>query len=342
MSRMRLAWSVVLLLCALLPWPVLAQGAGVLTGTVVNGTAGGGSTEGLEVVLRAFQGQEQSERRAEQRTTVTDTDGAFRFEGLETGEDWVYLVRVTYSGVSYSSGLLSFAEGQGELSAEVPVYETTTDSAQTTVERAHIFLSFLEDRLTATELYVFQNPTDRTYVGIDEVDGRRWTAKFLLPEDSQDLVLDDGTLGARFLSIDGGFVDTEPQWPGTTQVLFSYAVDCPGGWCDLSRRLMQPTVNLNVLVEEVGATVESQDLTLEGRREAEGRAYLNYVAHALGAGEQIGLRIRLSGGAQAVRSAQPVRMQSLPWILLGTVLAVFPLIYPFWRQRVQAAARVER
>ena len=339
MSRMRLAWSVPLLLCALLPWPVRAEGAGVLTGTVVNGTAGGGSTEGLEVVLRAFQGQEQ---RTERRTTVTDTDGAFRFEGLETGEDWAYLVRVTYRGVSYSSGLLSFAEGQGELSAEVPVYETTTDSTQTTVERAHIFLSFLEDRLTATELYVFQNPTDRTYVGIDEVDGRRWTAKFLLPEGGQDLALDDGTLGGRFLSIDGGFVDTEPQWPGTTQVLFSYTVDCPGGWCDLSRRLMQPTANLNVLVEEVGATVESQDLAIEGKREAEGRAYLNYVARAVGAGEQIDLRVRLPGEAQPVRSAQPVRMQSLPWILLGTVLAVFPLIYPFWRQRVQAAARKER
>jgi hypothetical protein len=334
MSRMRLAWFALALACVLFPWPVLAQGAGVLTGTVINGTAGGGSTGGLQVTLRSFQGQEERE----QRTTVTDAGGSFRFEGLETGGDWVYLIRVPYEGVSYSGGMLSFAQDQAEVTVEVPVYETTTDSSEITVERAHLFVGSAEDGLTATELYVFQNPTDRTYVGADEVDGQPWTAQFLLPEGSHDLAFDDGSLNGRFRLIDGGFVDTEPQWPGTTQVLFSYAVDSVDGWCDLSRTLMHPTVDLNVLIEEAGATVESRTLALEGTRDAEGRTYLNYVAHGLDAGEQLDLRVRLPGGTQPVQHVQVVRTQSLPWILLGTVLAGLPLIYPFWRQRIRASA----
>lgn len=338
MSRARPLWLAVALVCLLLPSPLRADGPGILTGTVVSGTTGGGSTAGLEVTLRSFQGQEERDL----RTTVTDASGAFEFGGLETGEAWVYLVWTPYEGVSYSSGLLSFAEGQAELSVEMPVYETTTDGTGIVVERAHVFLTFLEDRLTLTELYVFQNPTDRTYVGTDTVDGRRYTARILLPEGSYDLILDDGSLGGRFLPIDGGFVDTEPQWPGTTQVLFSYAVDCASGWCDLSRPVTHLTANLNLLVEDTGAEVESEVLALQGAQEAAGQSYLNYVGHGLAAGQQLDLRIRLPGAGQPAQATQPVRAQSLPWILLGTVLAVLPLIYPFWRQRVQASAGRER
>ena len=54
-------------------------------------------------------------------------------------------------------------------------------------------------------MYVFDNPTDRTYVGKDEIDGRRWTSRYLLPRAARDLALDDGTLGGRFfLAEDGG------------------------------------------------------------------------------------------------------------------------------------------
>jgi hypothetical protein len=332
---MKAIWLAVALLCVLLASPLRADGTGILIGTVINGTAGGGSTEGVEVTLRSFQGQEERE----QRTTATDADGAFRFEGLETGEDWVYLVRVPYEGVSYSGGLLSFAEGQAELSAEVPVYETTTENSSIVVERAHIFVTSLEDRLTMTELYVFRNPTDRTYVGTDTVDGRRYTARILLPQGGYDLALDDGSLGGRFLSIDGGFVDTEPQWPGTTQVLFSYAVDCAVGWCDLSRPVTHLTTNLNLLVEDVGATIESRVLALQGTRQAEGQTYLNYVGHGLAPGEQIDVRVRFPGAVEAARSSPSVRTQSLPWILLGTILAGLPLVYPFWRQRIRTMAR---
>ena len=337
MNRVRPLWLAAALLCVLLRSTVRADGPGILTGTVINGTAGGGSTEGLEVTLHSLQGQEQRDL----RNTVADAGGTFQFTGLETGEDWVHLLRAPYEGVSYSSGLLSFAEGQTELSVELPVYETTTDGSRIVVERAHVFVTSLDDPLTLTELHVFRNPTDRTYVGTDTVDGRRYAARFLLPEGSYDLILDDGSLGGRFLSIAGGFVDTEPQWPGTTQVLFSYAVDCAGGWCDLSRPITHLTANLNLLVEDTGAAVESQALALQGTREAAGQSYLNYVGHGLAVGQRLDVRVGLPGAGPPLRPTPPVqaqslRTQSLPWILLGTLLALLPLVYPFWRHRVQA------
>ena len=325
-----------ILLCALLAVPVRADGAGVVTGVVVNGTVGGGATGGLEVILRAFEGMEERASQA----TVTDADGAFRFEGLDTGDDWTYLARVTYANVVYSSGLFSLTASEPEQQVSISVYETTTDTGVVRVGRAHIFVTAAEGGLSVTEMYVFDNATDRTYIGVEEIEGRRWAARFELPAASRDLVLDDGSLGGRFLATGGGFVDTEPQWPGSTQVLYSYLVDCPGGACDLSRTLVYPVANLNALVADMGVAVESGLLSFEGRQDAQGQPYLNYAGRALPAGARLDLVVRLGGGTVPTPRGQvTARTSGLPWIILLTVLSVLPLVYPFWRRRVTSGAR---
>jgi hypothetical protein len=195
--------------------------------------------------------------------------------------------------------------------------------------------------LSVTELYVFRNPTDQTYVGTDEVDGRRWAAKFVLPEQSVNLTLDDGTLGGRFLSIPEGFVDTEPQWPGGTQVLYNYELSCPQGVCDLSRNISHPVSNLNVLISDANAQVESTQLVPQGVREAGKETYLNYEARGLAAGEELDLVVRLPGVVPPAARTQRGGTSALPWIILGALVVTAILVYPFWLRRVQEAARKE-
>ena len=345
-GRLSSAWSfVILCLGMLVPALVLAEGTGVLEGQAINATAGGQAGEGLEVTLRSFQGQEE----AEPQTTTTDAEGRFRFENLETGSDWAYLVRVAFQGVLYSPGILAFESGQSELSTEILVYEATTDAQDVRAERAHIFVNLEQTgagsgtSLSVTELYVFSNTTDRTYVGAQEIDGRRWTTRFVLPEGAHDLVFDDGTLGGRFLTApEGGFVDTEPHWPGTTSVVYSYELECVNGICDLTRELLHPISNLNVLIPDAGATVESAQLVMAGTQEAQGTSFLNYAGRDLASGQKLDLRIQLPGAAAQAAASQGGRTSALPWIILGTVLVGLALIYPFWRRRVQAAAREQK
>ena len=324
------------ILCLLSMWPAtaLAQGKGVIQGTVVNGTPGGGSVEGLEVVLRVFQGQNESET----LVTTTDAQGQFRFQDLEVGSEWAYLARVLYGGVAYSRGLLTFEPGEVELVTEITIYETTTDDQSISVERAHIFVTVSGPGLAVTELYVFANSGDRTYIGEEEVQGRRPTSSFLLPQEGYNLALDDGALGGRFLSIEGGFADTEPHWPGTTQVMFSYSVDCGADGCDLSRKMHHPISNLNVLIADSGVRVESKSLVFEGKREAEGQSYLNYVGRNLASGERLDFSVYLGQGVSAQAASSKSGSTGLPWIVLGGVVTGLALVYPFWRQRVRAAA----
>lgn len=336
-GRFGSAWLVLALCLDLLaPGLALAERSGVLEGQAINGTAGGQAVGELEVVLRSFRGREEGDA----QSTTTDAQGRFRFEGLETGSDWAYLVRVDFQGVQYSPGLLAFEAGQSELSTKVLVYEATTDALDVRAERAHILVTLSDVGLAVTELYVFANPTDRTYVGAQEIDGRRWTARFTLPQDALDLSFDDGSLGGRFLTApEGGFVDTEPHWPGTTSVLYSYDLVCQGGNCDLSRELLHPISNLNVLIPDTGAVVESAQLTLAGKQQAQGNSFLNYVGRDLVPGPKFDLRVRLPGALSRPVPSRGGRISALPWIILGTVLVGLALVYPFWRRRIEAAAR---
>jgi hypothetical protein len=337
--RKRALWVLVAFsLACLYPAAVAAQGGGLIRGTVLNGTTDGRSTDGLEVVLRTF--QENSE--SQQRVALADAQGQFAFEGLETGSSWAYLLQVDYGGVTYSRGMLSFEADTSELEAQVNVYESTDDEAVTTASRAHIFVDVSDTGLAVTELYVFSNPTDRTYVGVERVGDRLWTSEFLLPQGAYDLSFDDGSLGGRFLSVQGGFVDTEAHWPGTTSVLFYYRVDCPGGVCDLGREITFPISNLNAMVTDTGARVTSERLPLEGMREAQGQSYLNYLGRDLSPGEPLDLTVHLTDDLPVSTDSRPRSAQALPWILLGGVLTFLVLAYPFWRRRIEASVRDKR
>jgi hypothetical protein len=299
---------------------------------------GGGPTAGLEVALRVFQGNSE----VESQSATTDAEGRFQFVDLQTGAEWAYLIQVRYEDVTYSKGMLSFQNGQDEIDAQIVVFEKTGDDEGIDVTRAHILITPSDGGLSVTEVYVFQNPTDRTYIGTSEIEGRRWTSRFTLPKESQELGFDDGSLGGRFLPIEGGFVDTEPHWPGTTSVVYSYRVGCPGGICDLTRPASYPIVELNALIPDTGAQIESEQLVFQGQQEAQGGSFLNYVGRDLGPGKDLDLRVRLPGAAPSPAATTTTAPQMLPWIILGGVIVALFLIYPFWKRRVQAQAREDK
>lgn len=318
--------------------PVTAQETapkGTLTGQVVNGTAGGDVPGGLEVTLWVLQNGE----RVDSQAVVTNEQGHFSLDNLETSAGWSYLLRTTYQEVTYSQGPLQFEAGQDLLVTMLPVYETTTNNARIVVERAHLIFSEQEQALAVAELYVFANAGDRTYIGQEELDGKRWTSRFALPETIHNLSFSDGSLGARFMATEDGFVDREPIWPGRTSVMFRYILDANGGTYNLARALAYPIMRMNVLIPDTGLTVESQDLQLQDKLAAQGEEYWNYVASNLAAGHRLELTLRAasSGATRAGQGLAQIWQTGL--LLLGGGAVVVALAYPFWQQRQAARSR---
>jgi hypothetical protein len=122
-------------------------------------------------------------------------------------------------------------------------------------------------------------------------------------------------------------------------VMFHYVLDCERGECDLSREIQHPIANLNVLIPDADIQVQSAQLSFEGTRDAQGETYLNYVGHDLVPGERLDLRLSLGEADSIAVAPRSGGSQALPWIILGTVLVGLALVYPFWRRRIENAAR---
>ncbi|MBC7236200.1 MAG: carboxypeptidase regulatory-like domain-containing protein [Chloroflexi bacterium] len=329
MKRILVAW-LALALALWIPSANAEQTQGAVVGQVTNGTPGGGSVADLEVTLRILTNQGA----AETLSARTDAEGRFRFEGVPKGPETRYMAQVSYQDVIYSSSLPAFEPEQNEITTTVTVYETTTDKEHIRTARAHLLLNAHEGSLVVTEMHVLDNAGDRTYIGTEELEGRRWVSRFWLPQGIRALTFEDGTLGGRFLAIAGGFVDAEPLWPGRTSVVFSYILDCGGQGCDLGRDLTWPIENLNVLLPARGMQILSDQVRYESTLEAQGREFANYVGRNLATGTRLALRVRLGDDGSTPLTGAQTRAPSVLWLGLLGLVALVALGYPFWKRRL--------
>ena len=280
------------------PYAKTPPGKGVVTGVVTNGTPGGGSVAGLTVTLHSFEGGTEGES----KTTVTDDQGRFRFEGVNTEPDLSYAVVVNYKDLPYASEILAFPDEATDLDLPVEVYETTEDGSGVHIERAHFIIDFEQNNLLIGELYFFSNDKDRTFVGTKNEAGQTVVLRLTLPQGATNLDIDGGILGERFIPTANGFADTLPIPPGqgSRQVLFRYNLPYSTSSLRLLREINYDVANVNLLIADKGVEVTSPQALLQGTRGTQDTTYLNYVGSNLQAGQFLELnfaRLPREGGS---------------------------------------------
>lgn len=328
--------------------PIAAEG--VIAVQVTNATTGQAVGD-VEVKLRRW----QTETELAPLVARADADGSFRFEGLDTGSHAFYLVEVTYADVPFPSDFVGFEPGVNQLSLPVSVYETSSSDDDIRVERFHfIVIGDQPGFLSVLELYQFSNLGERAYVGNIGQDGLRETVRMALPSGAQELALQRGTLGIDFLETDDGLAATSPVIPGveTFEVAFIYVIPYSGATLDLERPLYYNTNSVNGLMTDVGARLESDVLTFEGTRTAQGQNFLQYAGQSLAAGQTFPLRLvdldkieftsttsEPTGGASVMPSTG-LSQTALLWMILGLggLAVAFGLAYPSLRPHLAGGA----
>jgi hypothetical protein len=272
---MRLA--LVLLSLLALVAAVQAQGTGVIEGQVVNGTAGGSEPgAGLQVTMQVFLGGTE----VDTLQAVTDGDGRFRFDGLDTDPELEYWPEVAYLEVPYSvEEPLSF-DGEGEtLSAAVTIYETTDDDSGIRVDSIHMIAESFGQVLRISEIHLFGNAGDRTYVGSVGDRGQQGALFIPLPEGAVGLAFGEDIPTDRYVEVEGGLMDTDPVPPGseTSLTFFSYHLVVAGETIPMERSFAYPVTILNLLVAQPGLTLSSDQLQFQGLEPFQGRDYGLYT-----------------------------------------------------------------
>ena len=105
-------------------------GQGTIEGQIINDTENGGSVDSQEVILTTYLGEEEIET----ESTITDSDGFFRFSELSTEPGLSYNVEVHYQEVEYGSERLVFDDDNLIKSIELTVYDAT-ENPEVTIKK---------------------------------------------------------------------------------------------------------------------------------------------------------------------------------------------------------------
>lgn len=313
---------------------------GVLSGRVINGTAGASVPADLTVTLQGFKGAEF----LPPQTTVADAEGRFRFSGLETGADYSYIVYTEYLGIQYGTDALQFEADQNQREADLFIYETTASDEAISIARIHFIITAAEGALVVDEVQSFSNSGDRTYIGAEPAAGaQRTTVRFAPPPQAQDVHVDEGANVGRFVQTADGYADTLPVIPGqsTLQVILSYVIPYDGAPTRLTATFLYPAKAVNVFLSDSGVEMSSEQMLLMGQMGTGAQAYIGYVGQNFARGDTLTLEFK---GAARVAPTAPAAgggMSTTGYVLIagGLVLLLVALAvaYPALRRKVEVA-----
>jgi len=216
MTRVIVSLLTGLLLITGVAAPASAQdsGDGAIGGRVVNDTQGGSSVAGVEVTLLIY----VDNTLADATTVKTDSEGNFRFDGINP--EYTYIVTARYLEVDYYYQV-RFESGEAETYMEVGVCDTTDSDDAISVVVNHKIIDIEEESIKVTEVLWMVNDGNETYVRTDGV------LDFQLPEGAfgfeapQELLMD-------FQLLDGNMITyLVPFPPGERQLVYSYRLSKP-------------------------------------------------------------------------------------------------------------------
>ena len=303
-----------------------ASGDGAIQLRVGNATPGSNVLAGLPATLRAYDATSE----VLSRTAQTDSTGLVTFTRLPTETNYFYQAEVAYQGGTFFASPVQFAlTGTAVLTADVAVYETTTDPGAVSIGAIHLFVqSINEGTATMVEFYQFDNASDHAFVGDTKT---HHTLKLSLPKDAQNLRFDGLGLGKRFFQDGDAIYDTDVVVSGQNaqRVTMLYEVPYHNGG-SFERQTFYPVKAWDVIVPETsgsGTPLAVKGLTDKGKQQMnDGTSVLLYSGTPAQAGDS--LKFELTG--QPLGAAQPGsdnRSLGLGLIALGVAagLAYFTL-----------------
>jgi hypothetical protein len=229
------------------------------------------------------------------RRTATDTEGAFRFEGVATSADVAYLVGARYAGVPFVGPRIAFAPDETERAVTLEVAERTRDARSISVEEATLRVDWVGPELVVGESFRLRNGGDRVvYVDDDErAAGAAAPFRARLPEgiarfewpyaiDPEGLVREGREV--RFFG---------PIYPGEQDIAFLYSLPAEEGRRRLRVELPSGAAKLVLLYPDSGLELASAGLAPGTPVELGGRSWRALEARGLAPGARLEIEARV-------------------------------------------------
>jgi len=225
-------------------------------------------------------------------SATTDSQGLFRFDGVEAFAGSPALLQVEYQGATYSQPVVSPQAMARSL--EILIYEASHDPSIVSIKEHAIFLRPAGGELAVIEQISLENNSNppRTYVNPEG------TYPFSLPGKPRN-GLQAAVEGAAGMPIPqkpaerkqpNGFAITYPIRPGESQLRLEYALDYQAPF-SFTKPLDQPAEQTHIVTPGEGVQVSGENLTAVGKEPTTG-----FLAYQIPAGTRT-LKLQVSGEA---------------------------------------------
>lgn len=324
--RMKVLITGLLLLAFLiLPVKVYAAEQGVISGKLVNKTAGGSNVSKVKITLNGT----KSNSAIPDSTTGTNDKGDFEFKGVSSEKENVYKVSANYQGVDYTSNDFSFKPGETVKQVELAVYDATMESKDIKINLSHMIVFPGKGSLQAQEFYALGNTGDKSYAGSRTVPSvnQKETFTTSIPDGANSFEYLTGLMECCVAREQGNLIDTMAIIPGVKEIAFGYQFPYKSDEYTISKTFEYPVETFNFVVEDKGIQVSGAGLVSQGPVTIEGKNFLVFNRKNVNANET--LKIKVSGLPSAPITG------SLKWWAVGFVMVAVAAViaYPRFRKR---------
>jgi hypothetical protein len=276
----------------LLPqYTVHADPNGVITGELKPGTADGPSVGGVEVRLFMFKG-DQGDEQAE-RSGTTDADGKFRFEGVDTSDEYTYQVAANYAGLPYGTGGIKFAAGETAQDVKIDVFDVTQENPGIYADSASFLLIGADkdsEYAYALEISEIVNPSNKAYQPLPSAtSGPMNLVRFSLPAGATDLTAHLGMTDDEMIQVDRGFATTAVILPGTHEFMYAYRFPYSGGKAAFTKNLWYGAKQFTLLALENTGDLSVPSLKQGDTVDIQGQRFRMWSGSGLAAGATVQL-----------------------------------------------------
>ena len=313
------------LVCFPLPTHAATTNNGHIYGQVLDGSKNNTPLAGQNVTLQMAQnGMAQ-----DVKSMKTDGQGHFSFTGLATDKGLNYSVYLQYQGAQYNTKLLDLSTKAAQ-QVNLMVYDATTSTKKIAVLSVSILLHAPDAQngiVSVSELYVFNNLDNHTYVGsLNAGSGMPDALRFSLPHTARNVSLSSGFDGYSSVQVDRGFASNAAVPPGISQFAFTFDMPYSESSYDFDYLVVYPTVQLSLYVPtELHAS--SDTLASQGIVTADSRPYQLLHATTLSANKEV--HAQLEGLPVTTPTVGPSSSSNTNTLWLVVVLIVMALILLF-------------
>ncbi len=260
-------------------------GNGRIYGQVLDGSKNNTALAGQSVTLQMAQNGTAQDL----KSVKTDRQGNFSFNDLSTSKGINYSVYMLYQGAQYNTNLLDLST-KAVQKDNLTVYDATTSTKKIAVLSDSILLqtpNAQKSIVTVSELYVFNNLDNHTYVGsLNAGSGMPDALRFSLPHTARNVSLSTGFDGYQSVQVNSGFATSATVPPGISQFAFTFAMPYSQSSYDFDYLVVYPTVQLSLYVP-TDLHAGSDTLSSQGIVTTDQRPYQLLRANTLSPGKEV-------------------------------------------------------